>query len=188
MRTFLLRRSLKETMTATRKPKPFFKLMTTDFKVPILPHLKKFVLAQLYEGQSEPLKVEEDSPLGRAVMSILIDKRQVKTSEARSTHNKEYDSILRLVLSQSMMERSPSIKKLARINLEFDEIFRQAIFIWVRAQNQNGVASYGAVENFLEFYKIDESEYTKDAAYQAWQRFKHQKYLKERKNRRREVK
>lgn len=162
--------------------------MTADFKVPILPHLKKFVLAQLYDGQSEPIKVEEDSPLGRSVMSILIDKRQVTTAVARSTHNKEYDGTLRLVLSHSMMERSPSIKKLARLNLEFDEIFRQAIFIWVRAQNQNGVGSYAAVQNFLEYYKIDESEYTKEAAYQAWQRFKHQKYQKDRKNRMRVLK
>ena len=154
-----------------------------DFKVPILPHLKKFVLYQLYDGQAEPIKVEEDSPLGRSVMSILIDKRQVTTSSARSAYSKEYDSTLRLVLSHSMMERSPSIKKLARLNLEFDEIFRQAIFIWVRAQNQNGVGSYAAVQNFLEFYKIDESEYTKDAAYKAWQRFKHQQYVKERKSR-----
>ena len=162
--------------------------MTADFKVPILPQLKKFVLAQLYDGQAEPIKVEEDSPLGRAVMSILIDKRQVKTSIARSTHDKEYSETLRLTLSHSMMERSPSIKKLARLNLEFDELFRQAIFIWVRAQNQNGVSSSEAVQNFLDYYKIEESEYTKDAAYQAWYRFKHQKYQKERKNRRREVK
>lgn len=155
----------------------------TDFKVPILPHLKKFVLAQLYEGQQEPIKVEEDSPLGRAVMSILIDKRQVTTSVARSSHNKEYDHTLRLILSHAMMERSPSIKKLARLNLEFDEIFRQAIFIWVKAQKQNGVASSVAVQNFLEYYSIEEHEYSKDAAYKAWQRFKDMQYMKDRKNR-----
>lgn len=153
-----------------------------EYKVPILPHLKKIILHQLYEGHQEPIKVEEDSPLGRSIMSILIDKRQVTTSVARSSHNREYDHTLRLVLSQAMMERSPSIKKLARLNLEFDEIFRQMIFVWVKAQRRNGVAAYTAVQGFLEEYGIDEGEYSKDAAYKAWQRFKSREY--QRKNRR----
>lgn len=150
----------------------------SEFKVPILPHLKKFILGQLYDGQSEPIKVEEDSPLGRSIMSILIDKRQVNTNAAISSHNREYDDHLRLVLSHVMMERSPSIKKLARLNLEFDDIFRQAIFIWVKAQRRNGVSSYAAVQNFLAEYDINDWEYTTDAAYKAWQRVKSKEYQK----------
>lgn len=151
-----------------------------EYRVPILPYLKKFILGQLYDGQDEPIKVEEDSPLGRSVMSILIDKRQVASSVARSFHGREYDDALRIVLSHSMMDRSPSIKKLARLNLEFDSLFRTALFVWVKAQNQNGIPAYTAVQAFLDEYDITEEEYAHAAAYGAWKRFKSGEYVKKR--------
>lgn len=146
--------------------------MMHEFKVPILPHLKKFIMGQLYEGHAEPIKVEEDSPLGRSVMSILIDKRKVTGSSAVGFMDKEYTSTLRLQLSSQMMKRSPRINKLARLNLEFGEIFRQSLFVWVKAEKKNGVAAFPAVQNFLEEYGIEEAEYSKDAAYKAWQRYR----------------
>lgn len=149
-----------------------------EFKVPLLPHLKKFIMGQLYKGLSEPIKVEEDSPLGRSIMSILIDGRAVTTSAAKHFKDREYSATFRITLSAAMAERSPRVSKLARLNLEFNEIFLQALYVWVKAENRNGVSAYVAVENFLLEYDIEENEYTKDAAYKAWQRYKSAGYKK----------
>ena len=153
-----------------------------EFKVPILPHLKKFIIAQLYNGQEEPIKVVEDSLLGRHIMSILIDKRNVTGSGAVGFMDKEYTSTLRLQLSSQMMKRSPRINKLARLNLELGEIFRQSLFVWVTCAKSYGIAAFPAVQHFLEEYGIEESEYSKDAAYKAWQRYQNLERTKEKSN------
>lgn len=144
--------------------------------VPIKPHLKKFFLKTYH--LSEPVKVEEDSLLGNYVMSILLDKRAVSgkllnilDSQYNGSGSDLLSDTLQVTLSQSMMERSPRIGKLVRINLFLQHSFRQAVIIYIKACIASGVNAYTACKQFLKLYEFDESEYSLDGVHQIWKRY-----------------
>lgn len=142
------------------------------YKVPTLPHLKKFIL-KMFKCH-EPVKIEEDSIIGKSMMSLLIDKRQVKRS------NERYTDSITIVLSKEMSKRSPRIYNLVKVNTEFDQLFKHFLFQWIIAQDSVGIPAYESTEMFLKTYGIKETEYSKEAAYRAWLRYKNNEYQKER--------
>ncbi len=142
--------------------------------LPTKPHLKKFIL-KVYGP--EPIKVREDSNMGRHIMSILIDKR-----EAGDNHNDQYTERLKISLSQDMSKRSPRIKKLLRLNFFIDNDFKESLYIWVFGQINAGINPYNATRNFCEHFNFDETEYTHDAAQRAWLRYINKEYAKKKKD------
>ncbi len=151
----------------------------TRFRVPIKPHLKKILLKQFYPNHrsDEFIKVEEDSLLGRHIMSILIDKRTIK--KATGLLRYDFQDELKLELSQTMAKRSPRIDKLTMLNHELDEIFQTALFVWIKAQKHSGISAKRACESFIAFYEL-ENDYTFDAAHRAWNRYINNEYERER--------
>jgi len=137
--------------------------MTVD--IPIKPHLKKFVLFQL--DRSEPLELSEKDLLGSAVMKILLEKRQHRFENIVES----YTSRIKVKLNSDMRKRSPRLYRLIYANTELEREFKEALMLWIRAQRQLGYTAKDACINFLETMKIDEREYSWDAAYKAWQRF-----------------
>jgi hypothetical protein len=149
------------------------------FKVPIRPYLKKFYLKS--HNLQEPVKVDEDSYLGKQVMSILQDKRSMNGKEANTIT--EFDTVdldhtLALELSAEMQKRSPKIGKLIRINTSLQHVFKAGVIVWIQASQRMGSTPYAACRDFLEFYNIDEGEYTADGVHQIWKRHLEDKELK----------
>lgn len=144
-------------------------------KVPIKPHLKKFFLKTYH--LSEPVKVEEDTILGNQVMAILQDKRQVNgkdlnniTSHFNGSGSDLLTETLQISLSKSMIERSPRIAKLVRINLFLQHIFRHSVILFINGCTKSGVNPYNACKQFLQLYEFDENEYSLDGVHQIWKR------------------
>lgn len=134
-------------------------------KVPIKSHLKKFVLWAL--DADEPVQVTEIDFLGRSIMKVLQETRSHKFANVLEG----YTERIEIQLTSRMQERNYRLHRLIHINTELDKAFRDAIILFVRAQNQAGEPSNSACKNFLELLNIDESEFSYDAAYKAWQRF-----------------
>ncbi len=142
------------------------------FRIPMKPHLKKFVLKRA--RSKEPLQVNERSLLGRNIMKVLQETRKHKFDSVLY----QYTDRLQVTLTHDMMERSPNLKRLVYVNTEIEKEFKEAIFIWVEAQMEMNCPANEACKNFLEYYGIDDTEYTYDATYKAWQRYKEDEDLK----------
>lgn len=144
--------------------------MTVD--IPIKPHLKKFVIFTM--EVSEPVVVKEKDLLGSAIMKALLETRQHKFDRLLDS----YTSRIKVVLTHDMRERSPRLHRLLYMNTELENDFQTGLLLWVRAQRKMGYPANEACKNFLATLKIEEKEYSYDAAYKVWQRFN----LKNRKN------
>lgn len=138
----------------------------TKFTVPVFPHIKKFILKTY--GQAEPVKVEEYNSLGKMVTLALRDNR------TRADHNDQQrdrvTATITIILGKEQTELGPRIGKLMRINNHVDVLFKEHLLIWIHALKADGIAPFTACKMFLEFYGIDEKEYSLDAAYKYYQR------------------
>jgi hypothetical protein len=148
--------------------------MRKDFSVPLLPYLKKYTEKQFFAGYRAPYKIEEDTLIGKYVMSLIIDGRSV---DMRGDKKIEMSERLHIHLSEAMAKRSPSLRKLVPINYYLDKVFKNDLITWIKsAEDCGGVRPFVSSKNFLVHFGIDESEYTHDAAYKVWQRYKRQGY------------
>jgi hypothetical protein len=77
-----------------------------------------------------------------------------------------------LLLTKEQSEFSPRQNKLIRINMAMDDAFKEHLLTWISGQCQAGIPAHQACRLFLQFYDIQEQEYTLDAAYRFWQRSK----------------
>jgi hypothetical protein len=144
-------------------------------KIPVKPHIKKFILKSF--RSAEPLRIEEDSLLGKHCMSLLIDRRQGKAPN----YNDLQTATLQLDLSAELSKRTPSVKKLERLNLYFEKLFKHSLYTWVHACAACQVNPYNATRTFVEYFDFDENQYTHDAAQRAWLRYKNNEYTRARK-------
>jgi hypothetical protein len=154
----------------------------TIHKVPIKPHLKKFFLKS--HSLTEPIKVDEDTLLGKQVLSILQDKRSLNGREMNiitEFDSDQLDDNLKLELSTTLTDRAPRIGKLIRINIYLQLVFKSGVILWIQAQTKAGINPYNACKAFLEYYDIDESEYSLDGVHQIWKRFNAKDLLSKRK-------
>ena len=142
--------------------------------IPIKPYLKSFIYKLYRQDPSHPIKVEEDdaSELGHHLYNVIIDKRTL------SKGHSAFSDSLKVILSVRMQKRSPRINKLVRINLVYDKTFKRSLYLWVEAQSSLGIPAYQSVELFLRHFKISESDYPKESAYRAYQRYKNKEYHK----------
>jgi hypothetical protein len=146
----------------------------TVVKIPIRPHLKKFVLKQL---GADPIIATERDFLGNAIMAVLNDKRNHNQPQElyRMTER------ITVVLTKEMKERSPRLGRIVYVNTLLSKQFRDALVIWVQAQVHAQIPANQACKNFLEHYRIDENEYTYDGLYKIWQRHKDDRQKKQKK-------
>jgi hypothetical protein len=147
------------------------------FKVPTTAYLKKWITRKIQNDNPGPLKIEEDTLLGKQFMSIIIDARKKDVIDQHLEHT----HVIEVILSQDMMKRSPNLPRLVPINFFLDKLFKEDLRSWVLSARFYGIRPYPATKNFLEFYGIDESEYSHDAAYRYWQRWQSSQYKKDRK-------
>lgn len=144
------------------------------FKIPVLPYLKKYIVKQFFSGAKGPYKIEEDTLLGKQVMSLLIDARKIDFIDKHL----EMSETLEVVLSDSMAKRSPRINKLICFNFFADKIFKTSLITWIRSAEHFGIRPFPASKGFLEHFEIEESEYSHDAAYRHWTRSMNSEYQK----------
>jgi hypothetical protein len=139
------------------------------YKIPIFPHLKKFLNKQYGFNVKKPIQIDEHSSIGKLVMLALRDKRF--SSEYNDQYRNKLTTEIVLRLSKEMVELSPQISKLMKINISIDELFKSHLIAWINGQLTTGIPAYTSCKYFLQFYNIEEKEYSLDAAYKYWQRF-----------------
>lgn len=149
--------------------------MNRVVRVPIAPHLKKFILKQYkYE---EPVPVQLKTLLGQQVYSLLRDKTRQKTNYDKYTEE------LQLELSDMLSDFEYRLSKVVLLNVYFEKIFKSTMYTWILAQDMEGRPPYHGVRSFLKFYNITEEEYSSESAYRAWLRYKNNEYKKHRESR-----
>lgn len=139
------------------------------FTIPVFPHVKKFILKKY--RLKNPIKTEETTTFGKAITLALKDNR-LRLKYQDSQYRDRLTESLTLVLTKEQSEFGPRPNKLIRINQAMDDAFKEHLLTWVGAQQEAGVPAHAACKMFLQFYDIDENEYTLDAAYRLWQRSK----------------
>jgi hypothetical protein len=74
-----------------------------------------------------------------------------------------------------MAKRGPTQSRLSKpINYYLDKLFKNTLITWIQSSEIAGVNAYQASKSFLVYFRIDESEYSHDAAYKYWTRWKRQ--------------
>lgn len=141
--------------------------------MPLLPYLKKFAEKRFFAGYRAPYKLDEDTLIGKQFMCLIVDARTV---DMRGDKKIEMSESLHVYLSEAMAERSPSLRKLVPINYYLDKFLKSELIAWIECAEYCGVRPFVSTKLFLQHYGIDESEYTHDAAYKVWQRYKRQGY------------
>lgn len=139
------------------------------FTIPVYPHVKKFILKK-YRLRT-PVKTEETTTFGKAITLVLKDNR-LRLKYQDSQYRDRLTASLTIVLTKEQSEFGPRQNKLIRINQAMDDAFKEHLLTWVSGQQEAGIPAYAACKMFLQFYDIDEKEYTLDAAYRLWQRSK----------------
>lgn len=147
--------------------------MRQEFNVPLLPYLKKYVEKQFFAGLTAPYKIEEDTLLGKQFMSLLMDCR---TKDLRGDKKIEMSATLPVLLSEELAKRSATLPKLIPINYYLDKLFKAALIAWIQCSEELGVRPFNSSKSFLAYYKIEEAEYSHDAAYKVYLRHKQQGY------------
>jgi len=141
----------------------------TRFTIHVFPHLKKFIAKTYGAGV---IRTEESTVLGRLVTATLREKRISKFSAIDWPHHLKPSESLTIQLTVEQARLSPRLNKLDRINLDMDKVFKESLAGWILAQTEAGRMAYTACKSFLEFYGIDDNEYSLDAAYKYYQRSK----------------
>jgi len=140
------------------------------FTIHIYPHVKKFITRN---NKANPFRVEEYSTLGRLITLALRDTRaSFQYKDNNDQYRNRLTATITIILTDDQSKYGPTIGKLMRINIDMDRIFKEALIVWICAQQQQGIPPYNACKLFLQYYGIDESEYSLDAAYKYWQRYK----------------
>jgi hypothetical protein len=147
-------------------------MKSSTYNIPILPYLKKYVVKKFFDGHSPPYKMEEDTLLGKQFMSVIIDARKIDFID----RHLEMSDRLSVKLSNVMAERSVTLAKLVPINFFLDKIFKEELITWILSADYHGIRPFPAIRNFLAYYSIEEREYSLDAAYRHWLRWKNKDY------------
>jgi len=138
--------------------------LITTITIPTKPHLKKYLL-KIYD-QQEPFRLDETTGLGKNLMSSLVDKVEyINVSD-------QYTARLTLSLATRFAKRGAQVKRFVYINSLLEEMFKEALFLWIYCKGTEGTNPSQACKDFLAFLGVDESEYTYAAAYKCWQTYK----------------
>lgn len=137
--------------------------------------MKKYLAKKFFSGRKRgPYKIEEDTLLGKQFMSVIIDARKKDVIDKHI----QFSEHIEVILSQDMAARSPKISKLTSINFFLDKVFKEDLIGWILSAQYYGMRPFPASKDFLAFYGIEENEYSHDAAYKFWMRWKNSEYDK----------
>lgn len=139
------------------------------FTIPVFPHVKKFIL-QKY-NLSNPIKTEEYNTFGKSITLALKDNR-LRVDYNDSQYRDRLTESITIILTKEQSEFAPKLQKLIRINDAMNDAFKEHLLTWIEGQRAAGISAHHACKMFLDFYAIDEKEYSLDAAYKMWQRSK----------------
>jgi hypothetical protein len=138
------------------------------YKIPVFPHVKKFLAKNC--DVSSAIRTEEYSTLGKLVTRALLDRRT--SEENNDQYRDKLTTFITISLTKEQAELSPRLNRLMRINIDIDRVFKDHLLTYIYALKETGIPPFTACRMFLQFYKIDEKEYSLDAAYRFWQRAK----------------
>lgn len=114
---------------------------------------------------------------GKLVTLALLDRRGAShaLSVASGVGAERLTQKINIILTKDQRDLSPRLQKLYRLNIDFDNLFKEHLITYLKAQQLVGTPVYVACGNFLDHYKIEESEISKEALYKCWQRSKSKK-------------
>lgn len=145
--------------------------MSKEVDLSILPHLKKFIYKFYDLPEGLPVEVNLKNGMGIAMKHVLREKKKLHKS-----YNERLSDSITFVISSDLAHLSLTPAFLLNFNLHFDRIFKEHLRQWVIAQWELGISNRQAIKNFLNCYKIKESEYSYDNAQRDWLRFKNKEY------------
>jgi hypothetical protein len=118
------------------------------FTIDVFPHIKKFILKN-HDATNGSIKVENNDQFRDRLTTTLT-----------------------LELTKKQTQLGPRVSKLMRVNTDMDRVFKEHLLCWIKAQSALGIPPFTACRTFLEYYAIDESEYSLEAAHRFYQRSK----------------
>lgn len=124
-------------------------------------------MLKTYPHKGGVFHCEEYSSLGKITTLALLDRRAWKNSNDQ-TRDRLTESIT-ITLNTQQNNMLPRLHKLQRINLDIDKIFKEHLLVWIKAQEYQDTPVHAACKQFLEYFQIDEKEYSLEAAYKYWQ-------------------
>jgi hypothetical protein len=142
----------------------------TKREILLYPYVKKYIIKKYFSRKKSPYKVDEHDMVGKILICVILDKRNQKRIKALKGATEQ----LVVSLNQDMNRHSASQAKLQRANFYFDKMFKDALIEWIIASTYKKVDTKNvslSIKNFLEYYNIEESEYSYDTAYKYWTRW-----------------
>jgi hypothetical protein len=155
---------IKATTTTAKKSK--VESTRSKFTIRVFPHVKKFILK--HYGSTEPIKTEEYATLGKMVTLSLRDNRA--HAEFNDQYRDRLTETLTIILTREQSKMGPRLGKLTRINIHIDGIFKEHMLTWINALKVDGIPAYTAIKMFLDYYELDEPEYSLNTAHQFYKR------------------
>ncbi len=147
--------------------------LRTHFTIDVFPHVKKFIF-KTYRNSTEgrdTVTLEKNSTLSNLVTLALRE----PSSSAEGGPKRDSMETITLVLTKNQSGLNPSLRKLRRINVDMDRLFKEHLMSWITA-NEDHFPPYSACRQFLEHYRINEKEYSLAAAYRFYQRSRHKDF------------
>lgn len=133
-------------------------------------------MLRTYPHQRAVFTTYEGTTLGKLVTLALRKSAYQERNNNDQQRNRPMVTIT-LRLTSAQLNSRPRLYKLMRLNLDIDDVFKQHLLVWIAAYNTLGVGAQPACRSFLEYFDIDETEYSLGAAYKHWQRAFRKKFL-----------
>lgn len=122
-------------------------------------YLKKFIQCECVMRRGKVL-ISDASSIGKIATLSSLDKRLWKQKPVKS-----YTSKITIEFEEKIEINSSGLVT------GISRLFKERLFLWIRAQEDIGQSALKACRSFLDHYKITEDEYSTSTAYKAWQRY-----------------
>lgn len=146
------------------------------YTIPVYPHVRKFI-RQTYATHfdKKTFHLTEHVTPGKLVTMALREKRSrnhlCAIGTGRPESAQKITDEITIALTTHQMNLSPRLSKLYRLNIDFDNLFKEHMITFLVAQYSMGTPVFHACKNFLEQYEIKETQFSVDTAYKYWQRW-----------------
>ena len=150
--------------------------MSRTIKLPIKPALKKYIMKTYdYDPESGPFYVRKHDLIGIALYSLVSLHKKLEPAQFNENVLTE---IIELELCQDIATIGFLVKDAVRLNHILDKEFKATMHLFIQAHITNSIPALTGVANFLEFYDVEEAEYSSQSAYRQWLRMSNQEYKK----------
>lgn len=139
--------------------------------IDVYPHIKKFAGKMYLRNKQGAFICTETTMLGLFVRMALVDKESWASPDNDQARDR-LTATIQVQLTTEQARLSPRLYKLKRVNTLLDRAFKDAMICSILTQKSSGVPILPACKVFLEYYNIDENEYSVDNCYKHWQRWR----------------